>query len=351
MITVKFYSTITMWTSDCLPGRQAFHPRKHLIWCVMPHNMGSAQCCTHPCLSSLGQMIVSYGREGYHIMCTVIHYLQLQCLGEAIGTLRYLPPSLLVMLALNEAEKWSPQDIVPSLSVEWSAACNDMWQCKRNDPWWDQQETQGGIVSFETDGAIHNMVNSAKKEIKELKKGSSRKLIKSGTPKRLWDDCLKLESYKRSNPAHSIYKLDEIVPETIMSGKMSDISQFCEFEWFEWVMFWDKTAPYPNDHFRLGRYLGSSIDIGPALMAKITEENGHVLHRSLYQVLTQEEWKWEECNAECSSFMASLHQKLGPCNELRDLVELGVEDTHNIFHMRTSHRMPKHFPCWTKNLR
>ena len=36
--------------------------------------------------------------------------------------------------------------------------------------------------------------NAAKREIKELKKGSGRKLIKSGTPIRLWDDCLELES-------------------------------------------------------------------------------------------------------------------------------------------------------------
>ena len=68
--------------------------------------------------------------------------------------------------------------------------------------------------------------NAAKREIKELKKGSGRKLIKSGTPKRLWDDCLELESYIRSNTVYGIYKLDEQVPETIMSGKMSDISKF-----------------------------------------------------------------------------------------------------------------------------
>ena len=39
------------------------------------------------------------------------------------------------------------------------------------------------------------------REIKKLKKGSSRKMIKSRSPKRLWDDCLKLESYFKSNTA------------------------------------------------------------------------------------------------------------------------------------------------------
>ena len=73
----------------------------------------------------------------------------------------------------------------------------------------------------------------------------------------------------RSNTVQGIYKLDGEIPEMIMSSKTSDISQFCELEWFEWIMFQDKTAPYPNNHFRLGRYLGLSIDIGHALMAKI----------------------------------------------------------------------------------
>ena len=80
-------------------------------------------------------------------------------------------------------------------------------------------------------------LNAAKREVNELKKRSSRKLIKSITPKRLWNDCLELESYIRSNTLHAIYKLDGDVSKSIMSGKMSNISQFSEFEWFEWVMF------------------------------------------------------------------------------------------------------------------
>ena len=134
--------------------------------------------------------------------------------------------------------------------------------------------------------------NAAIREIKELKKGSS--IIKPGAPKRLWDNCLELESYI-SNTTHGIYKLDGEVPEAIMFGKTSDISQFCEFEWFEWVIFWDEMTSYLGDHFNLGRYLGLNINIGPAMMAKIMKENGHVLHRSTYQAITQEEWEHEEC--------------------------------------------------------
>ena len=74
--------------------------------------------------------------------------------------------------------------------------------------------------------------NTAEREIKELKKGAHHKLLQSRAPKHLWDDCLELDAYIRSNTAHEINKLDREVPETIMSGEMSDISQFCKLELF-----------------------------------------------------------------------------------------------------------------------
>ena len=66
--------------------------------------------------------------------------------------------------------------------------------------------------------------NAAKKEIKELKKGVGCKLLRSRAPKHLWDNCLKLEAYIRSNTVHEIFKLDGDVPKTVMAGETSNIS-------------------------------------------------------------------------------------------------------------------------------
>ena len=78
------------------------------------------------------------------------------------------------------------------------------------------------------------------------------------------------------------------VPENIMSGETSDISQYCELEWYEWVKSRDTSMQFPEDKLVLGRYLGPSIDAGPALTAKILKENGKVVHRSAYRGLTPE---------------------------------------------------------------
>ena len=48
--------------------------------------------------------------------------------------------------------------------------------------------------------------------MKELKKGAGHKLLQYRASKCIWDDCLGLEDYIRSNAAHEIYKLDGEVP-------------------------------------------------------------------------------------------------------------------------------------------
>ena len=141
------------------------------------------------------------------------------------------------MLIPNEAEKWSTLGIVPSLSVEWGAPaiiCDNANEVvlgelnrRLKEAWCHSKQMEPFTL----------WSNATNRGIKELKKGSNRKLIKSVTPKRFWDDGLELESYIRSITTYDIYKLDGEVPKTVMDKEMSNKSQFCEFEGFEWVMF------------------------------------------------------------------------------------------------------------------
>jgi hypothetical protein len=92
--------------------------------------------------------------------------------------------------------------------------------------------------------------------IRELKRGTSRKMIKTGSPKTLWDHCLELEALVRSSTSNDIYMTNGEVPENIMTGSTAEISHISEFGWYDWVMFRDNTPTYPNPKLILGRYLG-----------------------------------------------------------------------------------------------
>ena len=47
--------------------------------------------------------------------------------------------------------------------------------------------------------------NACEGAIRELKKGTGREMLRSGAPKRIWDDCLEQEALIRSHTAHDIY--------------------------------------------------------------------------------------------------------------------------------------------------
>ena len=81
--------------------------------------------------------------------------------------------------------------------------------------------------------------NAAEGSIRELKKATGRDMMKTQSPKVLWDYCLELRAMIRSHTASNVFSLQGEVPETMVSGETTDISQFCEFGWYEWVKFRD----------------------------------------------------------------------------------------------------------------
>ena len=89
---------------------------------------------------------------------------------------------------------------------------------------------------------------------------------------------MECEAYIRSHTAHDIFSLNGQVPETVVSGKIADISPFALFKWYKWVMFHDTLVPFPDDQMVLGCDLGPAIDIGPAMTCKILKENGHIVY-------------------------------------------------------------------------
>ena len=126
--------------------------------------------------------------------------------------------------------------------------------------------------------------------IREIKRGAGRKMTKYKSPKRLWDHCVELEGYIRSHTALNLYELENEVPETKLSGQTGEISPFAEYHWYQWVKWYNTTNNLPNDKEELGRWLGPSTDVGPALTAKILKANGQIVHSATHRPLTFDEW-------------------------------------------------------------
>ena len=94
---------------------------------------------------------------------------------------------------------------------------------------------------------------AAKGCIEHLKQGSSRKMLKSASTKQLWYHCIEIKALIRSYTALYIYGLEVQAPETVMTGQTADTSNLCEYEWFQWVMYYQPKEGYPDDKMAMGR--------------------------------------------------------------------------------------------------
>ena len=72
-------------------------------------------------------------------------------------------------------------------------------------------------------------MNFCEGEIRELKRGLTRKNLKRNISKKLWNHCLELESRIRSATTLTRFELDHQTPEAKMHGMSDDISDICEF--------------------------------------------------------------------------------------------------------------------------
>ena len=96
-----------------------------------------------------------------------------------------------------------------------------------------------------------------------------------------------------------------------MLGEIPDISAFAEFGWYQWVMFRNMSVTYPEDNKVLGRYLGPSFKIGPAITAKTLKANGQVVHRSTLRGLTGDKLRSDDHKKLREEFDRNIKVKLG----------------------------------------
>ena len=80
---------------------------------------------------------------------------------------------------------------------------------------------------------IRRLLNLTHLGAQPLRCGCSLKMIKTQSPKRLWEHCAELEARIHSCTVHDHYLLDGEVPETVIKGHTEDISTIREYEWYE----------------------------------------------------------------------------------------------------------------------
>jgi hypothetical protein len=173
--------------------------------------------------------------------------------------------------------------------------------------------------------------------IRELKQGVSRKMIKTGSPRVLWDHCIELEALIHSSTSNNVYMTNGKVSEIIMTSSTADISHICEFGWYDWVMFRDNVPTFPDAKLTLGQYLGPATDVGSALTTNILRSNGQTVCRSTLWHQNNKEIHCPIHQKMCRVFNETITHHLGPNATEQDFPAEGLtpdydfyDDDHNL---------------------
>jgi len=100
--------------------------------------------------------------------------------------------------------------------------------------------------------------NRAERFVKIFKDVVVRDLKESNCPMVLWCYCLQRRSEINNATAADNLALEGTNPYTRMTGQTCDISNLCQFGWYDWVYFRDEKAAFPYPKEVLGRCLGPS---------------------------------------------------------------------------------------------
>ena len=90
--------------------------------------------------------------------------------------------------------------------------------------------------------------------------------------------------------AKYLFQLQGQTPHFATFGEEGDISNICQFGWYEWVYFRETTAKFPFPVHVLGRCLGPAKNEGNEMTQWFLKQNGKIVPCRTMRRLTPEEW-------------------------------------------------------------
>ena len=131
---------------------------------------------------------------------------------------------------------------------------------------------------------------------------------RSNTPIVLWDYCIEYNSELRSVTAAKNIELEGRTPFEKVMGYTPDISELVEFNWYDWVWYYDPTKP---ERVQIGRWLGPAHNAGQGLAYYVLNENAEVVMRSSVTTLKESEVGSQEIQERQKTFTNNIEEKIG----------------------------------------
>jgi hypothetical protein len=152
--------------------------------------------------------------------------------------------------------------------------------------------------------------NRAELYIGLLKESVRKDLRSSHAPMVLWDYCIQRRARIHNVTPRNLFQNDSLNPHTITFGDQADISNLCQFGWYEWVYYRDHGV-FPINKEQLGRVLGPLKNEGNEMAQAVLSSTGRVIPRRTIRHLRPEELHNETEKAKRAKFDDLIASKLG----------------------------------------
>jgi hypothetical protein len=119
-----------------------------------------------------------------------------------------------------------------------------------------------------------------------MKEAVRKDMKESDCPLVLWDYCVERRARINNLTAKDIFKLHGTNAHTALTGDEGDISNLCQYTWYDWCYFREQKEKFPFNREVLGRILGPAKGEGNEMAQWVLKANGKVVPRRTCRPLT-----------------------------------------------------------------
>ena len=159
--------------------------------------------------------------------------------------------------------------------------------------------------------------NRAELYIGIFKEAIRKDLHRTNSPMCLWDYCAERRMRIHNVTPRDLFQLNGNTPTVATFGEQGDISNLCQFDWYDWCYFREESKhQFPSQRKCLGRVLGPIKNEGNEMCQAVLKANGIVVPRRTLRPLTISEINSESEKMLRKEFDESISAKLGSSTKL-----------------------------------
>ena len=153
--------------------------------------------------------------------------------------------------------------------------------------------------------------NRAELYVGLFKEAVRKDMLEENSPLIFWDFCTERRALITNMTAKDLFQLQGQTPHFATFGEEGDISNICQFGWYEWVYARETEGKFPYPSHTLGRCLGPAKNEGNEMSQWVLKQSGEIVPRRTMRKLTPDELVRPSEVKKSSDFDAAIKARYG----------------------------------------